>query len=230
MTSAMHRLLVVEDEPAIRQVLRALLGAENYRVVEAGTAERALIEARSHQPDAVILDLGLPDRDGIEVIRELRAWSAVPIVVLSARGLETQKVAALDAGADDYVTKPFAAGELLARLRAALRRGAGDPKQAPVLVLGATSIDLATRRATRGDDELHLTPLEYRTLASLARHAGNVVTQRALMTEVWGPERDSDTRNLRVFIRSLRGKLEPDPARPRYILTETGIGYRLQTD
>jgi two-component system, OmpR family, KDP operon response regulator KdpE len=230
MTAAMHRILIVEDEPAIRQVLRLMLEAESYRVIEAGTAERALIEARSHQPDAAIVDLGLPDRDGLEVIRALREWSTVPVLVLSARSMEAQKIAALDAGADDYVTKPFLAGELLARLRAALRRGASDGASPPTLTLGATTIDLARRTARRGDAELHLTPLEYRTLMALARHGGTVVTQQALMTEVWGPGRDGDTRNLRVFIKSLRGKLEPDPARPRYILTETGIGYRLRLD
>ncbi len=162
-----------------------------------------------------------------EVIRALREWSRVPVLVLSARAQEAQKIAALDAGADDYVTKPFLAGELLARLRAALRRGATEGAQPSTLVLGATTVDLARRTARRGDAELHLTPLEYRTLAALARHGGTVVTQQELMTEIWGPGRDGDTRNLRVFIKSLRDKLEPDPARPRYIVTETGIGYRL---
>jgi two-component system KDP operon response regulator KdpE len=230
MTTAMHRILIVEDEPAIRQVLRLMLEAGSYRVIEAGTAARALIEARSHQPDAAIVDLGLPDRDGLEVIRALREWSTMPVLVLSARSMEAQKIAALDAGADDYVTKPFLAGELLARLRAALRRGASDGASPPTLTLGPTTVDLARRTAVRGDAELHLTPLEYRTLMALARNGGTVVTQQALMTEVWGPDRDGDTRNLRVFIKSLRGKLEPDPARPRYILTETGIGYRLRMD
>jgi two-component system KDP operon response regulator KdpE len=223
----MHRILVVEDEPAIRQVLRLLLTAEHYRVIEAETAARALIEARAHQPDAAIVDLGLPDGDGLEVIRAIRAWSRLPVLVLSARSSEAQKIAALDAGADDYVTKPFPAGELLARLRAALRRAASEGAQPPTLVLGATTIDLARRSARRDDQPLHLTPLEYRTLAALARHGGTVVTQQALMSEVWGPDRDGDTRNLRVFIKSLRDKLEPEPARPRYIVTETGIGYRL---
>jgi two-component system KDP operon response regulator KdpE len=227
MTTAMHRILVVEDDPSIRQVLCLMLSAANYRVVETDTAARALIEARSHQPDAVIVDLGLPDRDGLDVIRALREWSTVPVLVLSARTLEAQKIAALDAGADDYVTKPFLAGELLARLRAALRRGATEGAQPPTLALGETTIDLARRTARRGAADLHLTPLEYRTLMALARHGGTVVTQQELMTEIWGPGRDEDTRNLRVFIKSLRGKLEPDPARPRYIVTETGIGYRL---
>ncbi len=226
----MHRVLVVEDEPALRQVLRALLEAQQYRVVEAATAQRALIEARAHQPDAAIVDLGLPDLDGLEVIRAIRAWSMLPILVLSARSLEGQKVAALDAGADDYVTKPFSAPELLARLRAALRRAASRADAPPTLEFADLRVDLARRVAARDGQEVHLTPLEYRTLAALARHGGTVVTTRALIAEVWGPDRVDDTRNLRVFIKSLRDKLEPEPGRPRYILTETGIGYRLNMD
>jgi len=207
MTQAMHLILIIEDEPAIRAVLRALLGSQGYRVAEADTALRAEIEARSHKPDLLLIDLGLPDADGLKVIRRVRAWSQVPIVVLSARTMEEQKIAALDAGADDYVTKPFSAPELLARLRAALRRDA------------------------RGaDGEVHLTPLEYRVLASLARHLGSIVMQRQLIREVWGPERQDDSRSLRVCIKNLRGKLEPDPRQPRYLITETGLGYRLRAD
>jgi two-component system KDP operon response regulator KdpE len=223
-------VLVVEDDPSIRQVLRALLEAQQYRVVEAPTAQRAVIEARAHQPDAAIVDLGLPDRDGLEVIRAIRSWSMLPILVLSARSLETQKVAALDAGADDYVTKPFSAPELLARLRAALRRAASPGDEPPTLVFGDTRVDLARRVAVRDGQALHLTPLEYRTLVALARHGGTVVTSQALIAEVWGPDRADDTRNLRVFIKSLRGKLEPEPGRPRYLVTEAGIGYRLNMD
>lgn len=227
MTQAMHQVLIVEDEPGIRAVLRVLLEAERFRVVEAGTAERAGIEARTHKPDLLLVDLGLPDGDGLTVIRELRQWSPVPIVVLSARTMEEQKIAALDAGADDYVTKPFSAPELLARVRAALRRNVHSPDLIPTFRLGKIQIDLA-RRATAGPDgELHLTPLEYRVIECLARQAGSIVTQGQLVREVWGPDRLDDTRNLRVAIKNLRQKLEPDPREPRYLVTETGIGYRL---
>jgi len=227
MTQAMHQVLLVEDEPDIRAVLRALLVAAGYRCIEADTAQRAEIEARSHKPDLLLIDLGLPDGDGLTVIRRVRAWSPVPIVVLSARTLESQKIAALDAGADDYVTKPFSAPELLARLRAALRRdlrGAGAPA---VLDFGGAHVDLARRTAAGPDGEIHLTPLEYRVLACLARQLGAIVMPRQLIREVWGPEREEDTRSLRVCIRNLRAKLEPDPRRPRYLVTETGLGYRL---
>lgn len=229
MTQAMHQVLVVEDEPAIREVLRVLLAAENYRVVEAGTAARAMIEARAHKPDLLIVDLGLPDGDGLTVIRRVREWSPVPIVVLSARTMEEQKIAALDAGADDYVTKPFSAPELLARVRATLRRNVrGEPTL--LLKLGQAQVDLARRMARGPRGDIHMTPLEYRVLESLVRQAGSIVTQAQLMREVWGPDHTDDTRNLRVCIKNLRQKLEPDPAQPRYLLTETGIGYRLRID
>jgi two-component system, OmpR family, KDP operon response regulator KdpE len=230
MTQAMHQVLIVEDEPAIRSVLRALLEAENYRCIEADTALRAEIEARSHKPDVLLLDLGLPDGDGLTVIRRLRAWSPVPIVVLSARAMEEQKVAALDAGADDYVTKPFSAQELLARLRAALRRHVSAATPTSHLKFGALRVELARRAARGPEGELHLTPLEYRVLAALGRHLGSIVMQRQLIREVWGPERLDDSRSLRVCIKNLRGKLEPDPRRPRYLITETGLGYRLRAD
>ena len=230
MTQATHHILVIEDEPAIRDVLRVLLGKEGYLLVEAGTAARGEVEARSHKPDLLLVDLGLPDGDGLAVIRRVRAWSPVPIIVLSARTLEEQKIAALDAGADDYITKPFSAPELLARVRAGLRRNARGAQQSSVLKLGPVQIDLA-RRQTRGPDgEIHLTPLEYRVLECLARQAGMVVRQRQLLREVWGPDRQDDARSLRVTIKYLRDKLEPDPRRPRYLITETGIGYRLCTD
>jgi two-component system KDP operon response regulator KdpE len=228
-TEAMHQVLVVEDEPGIRRVLRALLDAEQYRVVEADTAARADVEARTHKPDLMIVDLGLPDGSGLDVIRRVRTWSPVPIVVLSARTMEEQKVAALDAGADDYVTKPFGAPELLARIRAALRRNVRTSQQHPRLGLGPVAVDLARRTASGPDGEIHLTPLEHRVLECLARQQGLIVTRDQLMREVWGPSHD-DTRNLRVCIRNLRQKLEPDPQAPRYILTETGIGYRLILD
>jgi len=229
-TQAMHQVLVIEDEPAIRGVLRVLLEAQGYRCIEAATAQRAEIEARSHKPDLLLVDLGLPDGDGLEVIRRVRAWSPVPIVVLSARTLEEQKVAALDAGADDYVAKPFSAPELLARLRAALRRPVRGTSPQGVLQFGARRVDLARRESCGPDGEQHLTPLEYRVLECLARQLGSIVRQRQLIREVWGPERQDDSRSLRVCIRNLRAKLEPDPRQPRYLVTETGIGYRLRAD
>jgi len=226
----MHQVLIIEDEPAIRGVLRVLLEAQGYRCVEADTALRAEIEARSHKPDLLLIDLGLPDGDGLKVIRRVRGWSTVPIVVLSARTMEEQKVAALDAGADDYVTKPFSAPELLARLRAALRRDVRGAAPAAQLRLGPLRVDLARRETHGAGGEVHLTPLEYRVLACLARHLGSIVMQRQLIREVWGPERQDDSRSLRVCIRNLRAKLEPDPRQPRYLVTETGLGYRLRTD
>jgi two-component system KDP operon response regulator KdpE len=230
MTQAMHQVLIIEDEPAIRSVLRVLLEAQGYRVVEADTAARAEIETRSHKPDLLLVDLGLPDADGLKVVRRVRAWSQVPIVVLSARTMEEQKIAALDAGADDYVTKPFSAPELLARLRAALRRDVRGAAPAAVLRFATLRVDLARREAQGEQGELHLTPLEYRVLACLARHLGAIVMQRQLIREVWGPERQDDSRSLRVCIKNLRAKLEPDPRQPRYLVTETGLGYRLRAD
>jgi two-component system KDP operon response regulator KdpE len=229
-TQAMHQVLIIEDEPAIRAVLRALLQAEGYRCIEADSALRAEIEARSHKPDLLLIDLGLPDGDGLTVIRRVRAWSPVPIVVLSARTMEEHKVAALDAGADDYVTKPFSAPELLARLRAALRREVRAAAPGARLSFGKLRVDLARREARAPDGEIHLTPLEYRVLACLARHLGSIVMQRQLIREVWGPERQDDSRSLRVCIKNLRAKLEPDPRQPRYLITETGLGYRLRAD
>lgn len=229
MTEAMHQVLVVEDEPGIRRILRALLETEQYRVVEADTAARAESEARTHKPDLLIVDLGLPDASGLEVIRRVRTWSPVPIIVLSARTQEGQKVAALDAGADDYVTKPFGAPELVARIRAALRRNVRTDTQPPQLAFGPVAVDLARRVAGGPLGEIHLTPLEYRVLECLARQSGLIVTRDQLMREVWGPSQD-DTRNLRACVKNLRQKLEPDPRAPRFILTETGIGYRLAQD
>jgi two-component system, OmpR family, KDP operon response regulator KdpE len=226
----MHQILVVEDEAGIRQVVRVLLEAENYRVVEAATAERAEIEARSHKPDLLIVDLGLPDGDGLEVIRRLRAWSPVPVIVLSARTLESQKIAALDAGADDYVSKPFSAGELLARVRAGLRRGVRGAGETTRVRIGAVNVDLERREAQGLDGAVHLTPLEFRLLESFVRHAGMIVRQQQLIREVWGPERSGDARGLRVCIKNVREKLEPDPRRPKYFLTEVGLGYRFRPD
>lgn len=229
MTGAMHQVLVVEDEPGIRRVLRVLLESEGYRVVEAETAARADLESRTHKPDAMIVDLGLPDGSGLDVIRLVRSWSQIPVVVLSARTMEAEKIAALDAGADDYVTKPFSAPELLARLRAALRRNVRTTLQPPRLLLGPVEVDLARRDARGPAGEIHLTPLEYRVLECLARQVGLIVTRDQLMREAWGPAQD-DTRNLRVCIKNLRQKLEQDPRMPRHLLTETGVGYRLVPD
>jgi two-component system KDP operon response regulator KdpE len=226
----MHQVLVIEDEPAIRNVLKVLFEAEHYRVIEADTALRAEIEIRSHKPDLLLIDLGLPDGDGLTVIRRVRAWSPVPIVVLSARAMEEQKIAALDAGADDYVTKPFSAPELLARVRAALRRNVRGAETTSGLKLGEVRLDLSKREAHGPAGELHLTPLEYRVIECLARHLGSIVMQDQLIREVWGPERVDDSRSLRVCIKNLRAKLEPDPHKPRYLVTEAGLGYRLRAD
>ncbi len=230
MTQAMHRILVVEDEDGIRNVVRSLLETEKYRVAEAESAARADIEARANKPDLILVDLGLPDRDGLEVIRGVRAWSTVPIIVLSARTMEDQKIAALDAGADDYVTKPFSAAELLARIRAALRRSVQRAERPGGLQVGQVQIDLARRQAVGPQGELHLTPLEYRVLETLAAGDGMIVRQDQLIAKVWGPNRIDDTRSLRVTIRNLRQKLEPDPHRPRHLVTEAGLGYRLQVE
>jgi len=223
------RVLVVDDEAPMRRFLRASLSAAGYAVDEAGTGAEALRLAASHPPDAVLLDLGLPDLDGVEVMRRLREWSAVPVVVLSARGREGDKIEALDAGADDYVTKPFAIGELTARLRAALRRAARPPGDADALVsTGPLTIDLARRRVTLAGADVKLTPIEYRLLATLARHPGRVLTHAALLREVWGPGSTTQHHYLRVFMAQLRRKLETDTSRPQLLLTEPGVGYRLR--
>jgi two-component system, OmpR family, KDP operon response regulator KdpE len=226
-TEAKPTILVIEDEPEIRLFLRTSLVSEGYRVVEAQNGERGVIEAGSHKPDLAIVDLGLPDIDGVEVIRSIRKWSPMPIVVLSARAREQAKVEALDAGADDYVTKPFGVGELLARVRVALRHAARAPSGKETLVLGRIAIDLQRRRTTRNGEEVHLTPIEFRLLACLAQHLGMVVTHRQLLREVWGPSHIEHTHYLRIYMKQLRDKLEDDPIRPRHLLTETGVGYRL---
>jgi two-component system KDP operon response regulator KdpE len=222
-------ILIVEDEPEIRRFLRSSLGAEGFRVVESPNGERGTIDAGVHKPDLAIVDLALPDLDGVELIRRIRTWSPMPIVVLSARAQEHSKIQALDAGADDYVTKPFGIGELLARVRVALRHAARSP-EGEVLVLGDTTVQLSKRRIVRNGAEIHLTPIEFRVLARLAKHLGMIVTHRQLLTEVWGPSHAGDTHYLRVYMKQLRDKVEPDPVRPRYLLTETGVGYRLVAD
>jgi two-component system KDP operon response regulator KdpE len=230
MTQSMHLVLVIEDDPAIREILQALLGSGGFRVVEAATAARGEIESRACKPDLLLVDLGLPDGDGLSVIRSVRTWSPVPIIVLSARTQEEQKVAALDAGADDYMSKPFSAPELLARVRAALRRNVRANDQVPSLVFGPIRVDLQRRDASGPRGQVHLTPLEFRVLECMARHSGTIVMQSQLLREVWGPTRLEDSRSLRVCIRNLRAKLEPVPHRPRFLVTETGLGYRLRQD
>jgi two-component system KDP operon response regulator KdpE len=224
-------VLVVEDEPQVLRFLRASLSAHGYRLAEAVTGAQALVEASTRGPDLVLLDLGLPDLDGIEVTRRIREWSAVPIVVVSARGQERDKVEALDAGADDYLTKPFGTEELLARMRVALRHAArlkGDGE--PVFETGELRVDLAARLVFRRGEDVRLTRTEYRLLAVLVQNAGKVVTHRQLLREVWGPGSSSETHYLRVYMAQLRHKLEDDPAQPRYLLTETGVGYRLRAE
>jgi two-component system KDP operon response regulator KdpE len=230
MTDGRPTILIVEDEPDIRRFLRSSLGSDGYRVVEAETGERGAIDAGTHKADLAIVDLGLPDLDGIEVIRRIRAWSPMPIIVLSARAREQAKVEALDAGADDYVTKPFGVGELLARVRVALRHLARSGTGKKILVLEQATVDLEKRQAARAGSEVHLTPIEYRLLACLAKHLGMVVTHRQLLREVWGPSHVEDTHYLRIYMKQLREKLEPDPVRPRHFVTETGVGYRLLAD
>jgi two-component system KDP operon response regulator KdpE len=222
-------ILVVEDEPEIRQFLRSSLHAEGYRVVESPNGRRGEIDAGMHKPDLAIVDLGLPDFDGLEVIRRIRGWSPMPIIVLSARIQERQKIDALDSGADDYITKPFGIGELLARVRVALRH-ASRPSSGKELLLGSAKVDFDRRAAERDGKPVHLTPIEFRLLACLAKHLGMVVTHRQLLTEVWGPTHSEDTHYLRVYLKQLREKLEPDPVQPRFLLTETGVGYRLVPD
>ncbi len=231
MADAKPLILIVEDEAPIRRFLRASLPLHDYRWVEAPTATEGLHLAAAQRPDVVILDLGLPDMDGIEVVRQLREWSQVPVLVLSARDQESDKIAALDAGADDYLTKPFGIGELLARLRVAIRHGARRAApEAPRYEIGDWTVDFAARRVFVADQEVHLTPTEYRLLQALIRHAGKVLTHRQLLRELSGDEHGDASHTLRVHISSLRRKMEPDPARPRHLITEPGVGYRLRED
>ena len=225
-------VVLIEDEPQIRRFLRATLTGQGYRLFEATTGADGLVEVGSRQPDVVIIDLGLPDIDGIDVIRRLREWTAVPIIVLSARGQERDKVTALDVGADDYVSKPFGADELLARIRVALRHTAGASHEGDdaTFQVGELRIDLLRRQVFVGDREVRLTPIEYKLLAALVRHAGKVVTHAQLLRDVWGPTHTDQAHYVRVYLAHLRHKLETEPARPRYLLTEPGVGYRLATE
>ena len=223
----MTRVLVVDDEPSILRALRINLSAREYDVSTAVDGTTGLAAVARERPDVIILDLGLPDMDGTDVIRGVRGWTSTPIIVLSAWGQEGQKVAALDAGADDYVTKPFGMDELLARLRAAVRRASPAPDE-PVVATADFSVDLADKRVTRDGADVRLTPTEWQLLEVLVRHADRLVTQRQLLQEVWGPEYQTEGNYLRVYVANLRRKLEPDPSRPRYLLTEPGMGYRFR--
>lgn len=225
-------ILIVEDDPQIRRFLRATLAAEQYRYHEAITAGEGIAQAQARQPDLILLDLGLPDSDGLEVIRVLRQSTQTPIIVLSARGQEKDKIEALDLGADDFVSKPFAVGELLARIRAALRRAATirDGSDGTTFRAGDVMVDLEARVVRVGGAEVHLTPIEFRMLETLIRHAGKVVTQRQLLIDVWGPQHSEQAQYLRVYMAQLRRKLEADPARPRHLRTEPGVGYRFMVE
>ena len=224
-------VVLIEDEAQIRRFLRATLAGQGYRLFEATTGADGLVEVASRQPDVVIVDLGLPDMDGLEVIRRLREWTAVPVIVLSARGQERDKVTALDAGADDYVAKPFGAGELLARVRVALRHAAGAAHEdSAAFTVGELQVDLLRRHVTVAGTEVRLTPIEYKLLTTLVKHAGKVVTHQQLLRDVWGPSHDDQSHYVRVYMAHLRHKIEAEAARPRYLLTEPGVGYRLAAE
>jgi len=223
-------ILLIEDEPQMRRFLRATLTSHGYRFLEAITGNEGITQVSTRNPDLVLLDLGLPDVDGLDITRRLREWTEVPIIVISARGQEQDKVAVLDAGADDYLTKPFDVGELLARIRVALRHAArsAQDREPPTFTLGELRVELARRQVFVGEREIHLTPIEYKLLTSLIRHAGKVLTHRQLLEKVWGPAYAAQTHYLRVYMGQLRQKLEPEPARPRFLVTEPGVGYRLK--
>ncbi|HDL6782182.1 TPA: two-component system response regulator KdpE [Yersinia enterocolitica] len=226
MTISPTNILIVEDEKEIRRFVRIALESEGWRVFESDTLQRGLIEAGTRKPDLIILDLGLPDGDGLTYIQDLRQWSAIPIIVLSARSNEEDKVAALDAGADDYLSKPFGISELLARVRVALRRHSGGSQESPLVNFADISVDLINRQVTRAGVDLHLTPIEFRLLSALLANAGKVITQRQLLNQVWGPNYVEHNHYLRIYMGHLRQKLESDPTRPQHLITETGVGYR----
>ncbi len=224
-------LLLIEDEKPIRNFLKASLSTQGYRLLEVETGREGVAMAASHVPDLILLDLGLPDMDGLIAIKEIRSWSAIPIIVISARGQERDKVAALDAGADDYLTKPFGTGELLARIRVAMRHGAAIPaktaQEVNVFEVGDLRVDLEARRVFLGEEEIHLTPIEYKLLVVMAKHSGKVLTHNFLLREVWGPGSGDQNHYVRIYMAGLRRKIEKEPAKPRYIFTEVGVGYRL---
>ena len=228
MTEIAPKIIVIEDEEQIRRFVRQALEDEGCKIYEAATAKQGLIEAGTRKPDLVILDLGLPDRDGIDLIRDLRGWSEVPIIILSARSEEYDKIGALDAGADDYLAKPFGVGELLARTRALLRRRSRAGDAAAIFEFDDVRVDLSRRTVQRNGEDIHLTALEYRLLAVLVTNAGRVLTHRQLLREVWGPSYVDSSHYLRIYVGRLRQKLETDPTQPRFFLTETGVGYRFQ--
>lgn len=226
MSSDSCNIVLIEDEPRIREFVKAALESAGHNVQESGTVQRGLIDAGNRKPDLIVLDLGLPDCDGLEFIREFRTWSSVPILVLSARSHEEDKIAALDLGADDYLVKPFGLGELLARVRAALRRRRPATDALARLQFGEVTVDFVTRQVTRVGQSVHLTPIEFRLLSCLAQHVGRVVTHRQVLQEVWGPAHAEDTHYLRIYMGHLRQKLEENASNPRYLLTEAGVGYR----
>ncbi len=230
MSEEKELILLIEDEPQMRRFLRITLQGHGYRLVEAADAKDGLLQATTRNPDVVLLDLGLPDLDGLEVTKRLREWTQTPVIVISAREQEKDKVKALDAGADDYLTKPFSAGELMARIRVALRHAARQRsgQSEPVFILQNLRVDLAQRQVFVDEKEVHLTPIEYKLMTVLIRHAGKVITHRQLLTEVWGPAHAGEVQYLRVYMTQLRHKLESDPARPQFLLNEPGIGYRLK--
>jgi two-component system KDP operon response regulator KdpE len=230
MTQDNELLLLIEDEPQMRRFLRVTLQNHGYRLIEAPSGKEGLMQATTRNPDVVLLDLGLPDMDGLEVTKRFREWTDVPIIVISAREQEEDKIKALDAGADDYLTTPFGAGELLARIRVALRHKALQQtgQKEPVFVLDDLRVDLAAKQVFLKDEEIHLTPIEYRILAVLIKNAGKVITHTQLLKEVWGPVYTDQTQYLRVYMAQLRRKLETDPARPKFLINEPGVGYRLK--
>jgi len=230
MTAPLARILVVDDEPQIRRFLRTSLDAHNYEVIEAVNGQEAIKRASTEKPEVIVLDLGLPDLDGLEVIKRIREWSAVPIIVLTARNREPDKIEALDQGADDYLTKPFGMGELMARIRTALRHRVQATGAEPVFKFGTVVVDLVKRIVTRDGDEVKLSPREYDLLRVLVQHAGRVLTHQQILREVWGPAHVEDTQYLRVYIGQLRQKLEANPEAPHYLITEPGVGYRLKED
>jgi two-component system KDP operon response regulator KdpE len=230
MTQLKPKIIVIEDDPPIRRFLRTALETHGFEVFEVETGKQGVIEANSRKADMIILDLGLPDMDGVEIVKLVRGWSPMPIIVLSARSAEAQKIEALDAGADDYLTKPFGLGELLARIRVGLRHASGpsEQTQSGVFVTGNLKVDLLNRRVFNGEQELHLTPIQYRLLTVLVKHAGKILTHRQILNEVWGPNSVESPHYLRIYMSQLRHKLEADPTRPQYLLTESGVGYWLK--